>query len=128
MVADKSLLPYNGPMMTYEMTELDELRSLYSDYHKDVYGCRPSGLGMLGIQDVKRSIASLDRVAPGIWAAEAELEARAILDVEARIDTMMRLGAIDRAMAIRWLDEAEGTQGDRDYLCWSLGIPYGYFK
>jgi hypothetical protein len=31
-------------------------------------------------------------------------------------------------MALRWLDEAEGTRGDVDFLCFLLGVDYGYIK
>jgi hypothetical protein len=38
------------------------------------------------------------------------------------------LGAVDREMAMRWIHEAEGSQGDNEYLCFLNGLPYGYFN
>jgi hypothetical protein len=31
-------------------------------------------------------------------------------------------------MAMRWIHEAEQTRGDNDYLAYTLGLPYRYFK
>jgi hypothetical protein len=28
---------------------------------------------------------------------------------------------------MRWIHEAEETNGDNDYLAWTLGLPYRYF-
>jgi hypothetical protein len=36
-------------------------------------------------------------------------------------------GAKDRAMALRWIHEAEGSNGDDEYLCYLVGLPYRYF-
>jgi hypothetical protein len=37
-------------------------------------------------------------------------------------------GAGDRATAIRWMHEANDTNYDPEYLCYCLGLPYGYFR
>jgi hypothetical protein len=31
-------------------------------------------------------------------------------------------------MALRWIHEAEGSDGDEEYLCFLVGLPYGYFR
>jgi hypothetical protein len=31
-------------------------------------------------------------------------------------------------MALRWIHEAEGSDGDDEYLCFRSGVPYGYIK
>jgi len=31
-------------------------------------------------------------------------------------------------MALRWIHEAEGSNGDEEYLCHLIGLPYGYFR
>jgi hypothetical protein len=33
-----------------------------------------------------------------------------------------------REMALRWIHEAEGSNGDDEYLCYLIGLPYGYFR
>jgi hypothetical protein len=55
-------------------------------------------------------------------------EDTAIHAFEARIEKIIALGAKDRAMAIRWIHEAEGSDGDDEYLCYRVGVPYGYIK
>ena len=30
-------------------------------------------------------------------------------------------------MALRWIHEAEGSNGDDEYLCFLVGLPYRYF-
>jgi len=61
-------------------------------------------------------------------AQRREMEAEAAERVEKAIRTLMRSGARDRVTAIRWLHDAHDTQGDDEYLCFQLGLPYGYFK
>jgi hypothetical protein len=45
-----------------------------------------------------------------------------------RVQSVLACGAKDRAMALRWIHEAEGTTGDDEFLCYTLGLPYRYFK
>jgi len=54
-------------------------------------------------------------------------EARASHDFEMHMQSLMMSGARDRATALRWVHEAEGTDGDDEYLCFTLGLPYRYF-
>lgn len=58
---------------------------------------------------------------------EQDAEAAAAVEVEKTIAKLIGMGAADRDAAIRWLADAEGTGGDLDYLCYSLGLKYGYF-
>jgi hypothetical protein len=55
-------------------------------------------------------------------------EAFNIKRFEARVASIIELGARDRAMALRWIHEAEDTDGDDEYLCYRVGVPYGYIK
>ena len=55
-------------------------------------------------------------------------EAMAIEKFERRVAEMINIGAKDYDMAMRWMHEAEDTQGDNDYLAWTLGLPYQYFR
>ena len=59
---------------------------------------------------------------------EAE-EAEAIVRFEDRVKSLIETGAGDRETAIRWIRQAEDAEyGDMDFLCYTLGLPYGYFK
>ena len=48
-------------------------------------------------------------------------------DFEMRMLSLLQTGAKDREMALRWIHEAEGSNGDDEYLCFLLGLPYRYF-
>jgi hypothetical protein len=47
-------------------------------------------------------------------------------EFEMRMLDLLRSGAKDREMALRWIHEAEDTGGDDEYLCYTLGLPYRY--
>jgi hypothetical protein len=69
----------------------------------------------------------------GMAIADAEIERqaseqKAVFDFEARIETLIGAGAKDRATALRWIHEAEGSHGDDEYLCYLVGLPYQYFR
>ena len=103
---------------------------LFSDLHKDAYGFRPSighefyeasderkqEIWDLTIEEVNESI-KMERLS----------EAKAILNLIARICEMRSLGAETDADALRWVIDAEGMDGNdlRDggfeYI---LGLPF----
>jgi hypothetical protein len=56
-----------------------------------------------------------------------ESEEKAQHDFEMRMLDLLMSGAKDREMAMRWIHEAEGSNGDDEYLCFLLGLPYRYF-
>jgi hypothetical protein len=62
------------------------------------------------------------------YETEVQEQKQAVHDVEIRIQNLLVSGAQDRSMAIRWLDEACETNGDHEYLCYKLNVPYGYFE
>jgi hypothetical protein len=54
-------------------------------------------------------------------------EAEAMHEFEMRMQDLLRSGAKDREMAMRWIHEAEGSNGDDEFLCYLVGLPYRYF-
>ena len=54
-------------------------------------------------------------------------EEKAMHEFEMRMQDLLSSGAQDREMALRWIHEAEGSDGDDEYLCYLLGLPYRYF-
>jgi hypothetical protein len=63
-----------------------------------------------------------------------EFEAAAILNFEVFITDLMTNGlpsglvAADRETAIGWVTESFDVSGDRELLCFHLGLPYRYLK
>ena len=113
-----------------EMSDLERASCTFWDMYKDAYGVRPRGIDTSGwtLADFDREFASLGQVIQAEEVQRREMEAEATVRVEKAIDTLMRSGARDRATAIRWLHESHDTQGDAEYLCFQLGLPYGYFR
>lgn len=114
------------------MTQYTFSEELLSDLYKDVFGSRPS-------QDYYRAWdAWTDNERQEEWdwlvrALDQEIErekvreAEAILEFEARVDMALRMGAKDRAAALRWIMQGSEADGDWGYFCYLNGLPYNYF-
>jgi hypothetical protein len=112
------------------LTQLEQARELYWDMYKDAYGVRPRGVDTSHwtLEDFE---AEFDGLGVAIEAEEkvrVQAEQNAVFSFEKRISDLMFSGAKDRATAIRWIHEAEDTNGDDEYLAWTLSLPYGYFR
>ena len=112
------------------MTRREELQSIYWDMHKDAYGVRPRCIDTSAWTEEEFN-TEFDHLVQVIIDNDAQrkiAEHEAAHAFEMRIQSVMACGAKDRAMALRWIHEAEGTTGDDEFLCWTLGLPYRYFK
>lgn len=113
-----------------ELSKREQLESTLWDAWKDAYGYRPRQLNMSEMTDAELEV-QLEACCEEIGRSEkARVVAEEIAaeDVEHVILNMMMAGAKSREMAIRWLHEANDTAGDEEFLCYTLGLPYGYFK
>jgi hypothetical protein len=112
-----------------EMSDLEQAQCTYWDMYKDAYGVRPRGVdtSTWTLADFDAEFQTLGRAIQQEEIARKESEARASHDFEMRMQSLMMSGARDRATALRWVHEAEGTDGDDEYLCFTLGLPYRYF-
>ena len=112
------------------MTRREELESIYWDMYKDAHGFRPRHI-RLDLCTEAEMEADLDRLQAIIIDNDAQrkiAEHEACHAFEMRVQSVMACGAKDREMALRWIHEAEGTNGDDEFLCWTLGLPYRYFS
>ena len=112
-----------------EMTVLEQYSCQFWDMYKDAYGVRPRGIdtSSWSESDFEREFVSLSRTIDANYKEQLEQEERAMHDFEMRMLGLLQTGARDREMALRWIHEAEGTGGDDEYLCYTLGLPYRYF-
>ena len=113
-----------------ELSQLEQARELYWDMYKDAYGVRPRGVDT-STWTLEQFEAEFEGLGVAIEAedkARKEAEATATVVFEQRIQSLVDAGAKDRTTAIRWIHEAEDTQGDDEYLCYTLGLPYQYFR
>lgn len=106
-----------------ELSELEQLACTYSDFHKDVYGFRPRHTAGWEVHSYKEAIAELQVEAERVWAQDKIAQQNAIAAFE---DLAKSYGGVETAK--RWQHQAYGTDGDDEYLCYHLGLPYGYFK
>lgn len=113
-----------------ELSKLEQAQATYWDMHKDAYGVRPRCIDTSAwtLEDFEAEFVILGQAIEAEDVARKESETEATVVFEQRIYTLIHAGAKDRATAIRWIHEAEGTNGDDDYLAWTLGLPYQYFR
>jgi hypothetical protein len=113
-----------------EMSELEQAQCTYWDMYKDAYGVRPRGIDTSAwtVEDFDREFAELGGIIDREEEDRKEREAEASVRFENQITSLVQSGARDRQAAIAWIHEAEGTNGDDDYLAWTLGLPYQYFR
>jgi hypothetical protein len=113
-----------------ELTQLEQAQATYWDMYKDAYGFRPRGIDT-SAWTLEQFDAEFEGLGVAIEAAESErktAEAKATELFERRVAELLNTGARDLEMAMRWIHEAEETRGDDDYLAWTLGLPYQYFR
>ena len=113
-----------------EMSDLEQARETYWDLYKDAYGVRPRGVDTTTwtLADFDSEFKLLSQIIQEEMIARRAAEEKSAHDFEMRVQGLLMSGAKDRVMALRWIHEAENTDGDDEYLCWMLGLPYGYFR
>lgn len=112
-----------------ELSDLEQAQATFWDMYKDAHGIRPRGIdtSTWTLADFDREFKYLGKVIDAEEVIRKQDEEKAVEAFERRVAEMLTLGAQDIDMAMRWIHEAEGTNGDSDYLAWTLGLPYRYF-
>jgi len=113
-----------------ELTTLEQYSSIYWDMYKDAFGIRPRGIDTSAWTEAD-FLAEFKELGEIIDRKEIErksAEAKATELFERRVAELISVGAKDYEMAMRWIHEAEETNGDDDYLAYTLGLPYQYFR
>ena len=112
-----------------EMSTLEQYACQFWDMYKDAYGVRPRGIDTTPWTEAQfeAEFVSLSKTIESNYKDQLASEAKAIERFEAQVTSFIESGAKTRETAIRWFHEAEQTNGDEEYLCFCLGLPYGYF-
>ena len=76
-----------------QLSEREQLETIYSDAYKDAYGFRPRGHVFDTVEELRAAIEL--RI-----AEEKESMRRAMLEFEARVASVIETGAADRATAL----------------------------
>ena len=113
-----------------ELSELEQAQATFWDMYKDAYGVRPRGVDTSAwtLDDFTSEFVILGQAIDREETARKASEAQAVTAFERRVAELISTGARDYNMAMRWIHEAEETNGDNDYLAWTLGLPYQYFR
>ena len=113
-----------------ELSELEQAQATFWDMYKDAYGVRPRGVdtSTWTLDDFTSEVVVLGQAIDREETARKASEAQAVTAFERRVAELISTGARDYDMAMRWIHEAEETNGDNDYLAWTLGLPYQYFR
>jgi hypothetical protein len=80
------------------------------------------------LADFQKEFETLQFIIEREHILRKEREEQAMHEFEMRVQDLRRSGAKSREMALRWIHEAEETNGDDEYLCYTVGLPYGYFR
>ena len=109
-------------------TKIEELKDLYCDCYKDVHGIKARWVyGMdLTVAELEGMMTRLEQEWVEVKAEEDRREAQAEVAARKQIQALITHGAKDAAMAIRWMHEAEWTNGDNRFLDYVLGTRYGF--
>ena len=112
-----------------EMSTLEQYSCQFWDMYKDAYNVRPRGIDTSSWTeaDFEAEFVRLAKTIEENYTEQLAREEVAKHDFEMRMLSLLQTGAKDREMAMRWIHEAEGSQGDDEYLCFLLGLPYRYF-
>jgi hypothetical protein len=112
-----------------EMSTLEQYACQFWDMYKDAYGVRPRGIDttLWTESEFEAEFVSLSKTIESNYKDQLAQEEVAKHDFEMRMLSLLQTGAKDREMAMRWIHEAEGSNGDDEYLCFLLGLPYRYF-
>jgi hypothetical protein len=112
-----------------EMSTLEQYSCQFWDMYKDAYNVRPRGIDTSSWTeaDFEAEFVRLAKTIEENYTEQLAREEVAKHDFEMRMLSLLQTGAKDREMAMRWIHEAEGSDGDDEYLCYLLGLPYRYF-
>ena len=113
-----------------QMSDLEQAQCIYWDMYKDAHGVRPRGIdtSTWTLQDFQQEFASLQAVIVRENEQRKVAETDAIAKFEQHVTNTICMGARNRETALRWIMDASNANGDWEYLCYDLGLPYHYFR
>ena len=113
-----------------QMSDLGQAQSIFWDMYKDAHGIRPRGIdtSTWTIEQFQQEFEYLGRVIANNENQRKVFEADAIEKFEKHVTDTICMGAGNRETALRWIMDASNANGDWEYLCYDLGLPYQYFR
>jgi hypothetical protein len=113
-----------------QMSNLEQSQCQYWDMYKDAYGVRPRGVdtSTWTLADFDAEFQLLGEIIKQEDIARKAAETEAIEKFEKHVTDTICMGARNRETALRWIMDASNANGDWEYLCYDLGLPYHYFR
>jgi hypothetical protein len=115
-------------IFTVEDYERDSLITSVYEMHKEAYGVkgRHYNFKQMSNKDLEKELEHLCEVAKREREIEQREEEKSYKKFEDQITQMMKHGAGNRDIAIKWILEAEGLENESDanYICYNLGLSY----
>ena len=113
-----------------EMTPLEQAHITWWEMYKDAHGVRPRGINTTGwtLEDYDKEFQYLNTAITAAIAEDKLREARAVEQFEARVADLISGYGHTRNESIAIIAKREGCIGDLERLCWTLDLPYTYFK
>jgi len=113
-----------------EMSTLEQMASQYWDMYKDAHGIRPRGIDTSSWTeaDFNKEFEELNLISELNCRQRQADEQDAVRKFEQHVTNTICMGARDRETALRWIMDASNANGDWEYLCYDLGLPYHYFR
>ena len=104
---------------------LDDYRTQFSDMYKDAYGSRPRTIdtSTWTVAQFERQFECMQEIIIESEQQRASDEREMAVLLERRIASSTQ----PREVFIANLHLNLGTDGDADFLCYKLGVRYGYF-
>lgn len=112
------------------LSRKEQLEAYVWDLYKEAHGIRPRHLRLVDMTEaeLEAMVDDLHREIEMAEKARRADQAAAVLRFSKRVEDTIKSGAKDRETALRWIHEADGSNGDDEYLCYLNGLPYGFFK
>ena len=109
-------------------TKIEELKDLYCDSYKDVYGIKARWVyGMeLDEAELNNMLDRLEREYLAHKEEEDRREAQAELEARKQIRALIEHGAKNVVRAVRWMHDSYDPGGDNKYLDFELQVRYGF--
>ena len=113
-----------------QLSYKEQLESMVWDAYKDAYNFRPRHMNLAAMTEaeLEAELADLEQAVARTIEREKAEQAEAIVRFEELVQHTIEIGARTRGNALRWIAEGEQYNGDWDHVCYSYGLPFGYFK
>lgn len=107
----------------------EELQQIIWDVAKDATGCRPRWIDFENstIEELERTLELYSNMAAEVADQEAAMEAEAIAEYEALVQSNIDMGAGDRETAVRWIVQSETAERyvqDVDCILYHWNMPF----